>query len=142
MKAPSTILWTNQIMITQMSRRSALDLFEQLNCIDWIHFCYIRSAMEIAFLVPDSCRVMIRDGNSIRAEFIEDSVENDIEQCLFQLFSGNLAVVLDFLTLQDKHNIHTLLGNMKFISTRCKFFMHIQDRLRTEALGSRMFLSS
>jgi hypothetical protein len=98
--------------------------------------------MEIAFLVPDSCRVMIRDGNSIRAEFIEDSVENDIEQCLFQLFSGNLAVVLDFLTLQDKHNIHTLLGNMKFIFTRCKFFMHIQDRLRTQALGSRIFLSS
>jgi hypothetical protein len=39
---------------------------------------------------------------------------------LFQLFSDNFAVVLDFLILQDKHNIHTLLLNIKLICTRCE----------------------
>jgi hypothetical protein len=37
-----------------------------------------------------------------------------LERCLFQLFSDNLAVVLDFMILQDKHNMHTLL--LKFLS--------------------------
>jgi len=30
------------------------------------------------------------------------------------VFIGNLVVVLDFLILQDKHNIHTLSLNIKF----------------------------
>jgi hypothetical protein len=39
-----------------------------------------------------------------------------LEPRLFQLFSDNLAVVLDFLTLLDKHNIRTLSANLKLIS--------------------------
>jgi len=41
-----------------------------------------------------------------------------LELRLFQLFSDNLAVVLDFLILQDKHNISTLSLNIKLICTR------------------------
>jgi hypothetical protein len=38
------------------------------------------------------------------------------------LVSDNLAVVLDILMLQDKHNIHvcTLSLNIKLICTRCE----------------------
>jgi hypothetical protein len=45
-----------------------------------------------------------RNGNSIRA----DVTWTWLEPSLFHLFSGNFAGVLDFLILQDKHNIHTL----------------------------------
>jgi hypothetical protein len=38
----------------------------------------------------------------------------------FLLFSENLAVILDFLTLQDKHNLRTLLENIKFICSSCE----------------------
>jgi hypothetical protein len=31
---------------------------------------------------------------------------SDTIKCLFLLFSNNLAVILDLLTLQDKHNIY------------------------------------
>jgi hypothetical protein len=48
-----------------------------------------------------------------------------IRTMLFQLFSDNLAVVLDFLTLQDKHNIRTFLVNIKSIDGRT-------DRGKTE----------
>ena len=41
-----------------------------------------------------------------------------LERRLFQLFSDNLAVVLDLLILQDKHNIRTLSENVKLICTR------------------------
>jgi hypothetical protein len=36
-----------------------------------------------------------------------------LEQRLSQLFSGNLAVVFDFLILQDKHNIRTIVVKYK-----------------------------
>jgi hypothetical protein len=39
---------------------------------------------------------------------------------LFQLFSDTLAGVLEFLILQDKHNILTLSLNIKLICTHCK----------------------
>ena len=32
---------------------------------------------------------------------------------------GHYLACLDFLTLQDKHNIHTLSVNIKLIYTRC-----------------------
>ena len=37
---------------------------------------------------------------------------------LFLIFLDNLAVVLDFLTVQDKYNIHKLSANIKFLCTR------------------------
>jgi hypothetical protein len=40
-----------------------------------------------------------------------------LEWRLFMLFSENFEVILDFLTLQDKHNIRTLSVKAKFIST-------------------------
>ena len=55
-----------------------------------------------AFLVPDSCRATEGNGNSISGDITDDTVEKRLEQ---QLFLDNLAVVLDFLILQDKHNI-------------------------------------
>ena len=39
---------------------------------------------------------------------------------LSQLFSDNLAVVIDFLILQDEQNICTLSLNVKLIFTRCE----------------------
>jgi hypothetical protein len=33
---------------------------------------------------------------------------NRLERRMFQLIADNLAVVFDFLMLQDKHNIRTL----------------------------------
>jgi hypothetical protein len=55
-----------------------------------------------AFLVPASCRASRRNGNSISADM------RGRERSLILLFSDNLVVVLDCLTLQDKHSICTL----------------------------------
>jgi hypothetical protein len=66
-----------------------------------------------AFLVPDSCRVTERNGNSISIDVTEDTIETS----LWQLFSDNLAGVLDFLILQDKLNMCTLSLNIKLICT-------------------------
>jgi len=61
-------------------------------------------------MVPDSCRATKRNSNSISAD---DIIENELELCLVQLFSDNLAGVLDFLILEDKHNICTLSIKIK-----------------------------
>ena len=63
-----------------------------------------------AVLVPDSCRMNDKNGNSISADVIELTIENKNSQncacfCYFQL---KYTMALDFLTLQDKHNIHYL----------------------------------
>ena len=44
--------------------------------------------------------------------------KKQLERRLFLLFLDTLVVVLDFLTLQDKHNIRTLSDNIKFICNR------------------------
>ena len=43
-----------------------------------------------------------------------------LERRLFLPFSDNKAVVLRFLTMQDKYNISTLWESIKFICTRCE----------------------
>ena len=56
----------------------ALVLFEQSNCTDWLHFCYIHCTFtdqNIAFLVPGSCRATVRNGNCIRADLTEDTIK-------------------------------------------------------------------
>ena len=60
-----------------------------------------------AFLVSDSCRATVRNGNSISVDFTENTFENDEND-----LSDNLAVVFFFLTLQNKHNIRTLSVNI------------------------------
>ena len=56
--------------------------------------------------LSDSCGVTERNGNSISSDVTDETIKNDLERHLFQLFSDNLAGVLDFLILQDKHNIY------------------------------------
>ena len=55
-----------------------------------------------AFLVPDSCRAAERNGNSVSTVVIDDTITKRLERRLIQLFLDNLAVVLDFVILQDK----------------------------------------
>ena len=89
-----------------------LVILEQSNCIDWIYFCYIWSLTKNkAFLVPDLCRSMVRNGYNISADFKENTIKNDENKPLFVLFFDNLVVVFVILPLQDKQNIdniHTL----------------------------------
>ena len=59
-----------------------------------------------AFLVPDSGKQQI--------------VRNDNSISLFLIFSDNLALVVDFLTLQNKQNTCTLLVKIKCICTCCE----------------------
>ena len=44
------------------------------------------------------------------------------------LFLDNMAVIVGFLTLQDKHNIWTLSDNIKFICARYETGQKITDR--------------
>jgi hypothetical protein len=46
--------------------------------------------------------------NSVSADVVGDIIENDYELRLFLLFfPANMAIILDILTLHDKHNICT-----------------------------------
>jgi len=56
--------------------------------------------------------------NRIMADFTEDTNKKQREKNLFLLFLDNMAVVLGFLTLIEKHNMHTLFENIKFICSR------------------------
>ena len=71
-----------------------------------------------AFLAPDSCRATERNGNSISSDVTDDTIENNyfLERRLFQLFSENLAVVLDFLILLNKYNIQSSVKSIR----KCK----------------------
>ena len=82
-----------------------------------IGYCllYTVTDQDIAFLVPGSCRATIGNGNSIRVAFAESTIKKRLERRLFLLFLDNLGVVLEFLTLQVKHNIRTLSENVKLI---------------------------
>jgi hypothetical protein len=68
-----------------------------------------------AFLVPDSCRATVRNGFSIHVDVTDDTIENNLNEACFSYLFVNLAVVLDFLILQDKHNICTLSLNKSII---------------------------
>jgi hypothetical protein len=83
-----------------------------------------------AFLVPDSCRATEGNGNSISTDVTDDTIENDLNDALLQIFSDNLEVVLDFLTLQDKPNIRTLSLNIKLISTCCETAQRSSQKTR------------
>jgi hypothetical protein len=72
-----------------------------------------------AVMVPDSNRAIERNGSSISADFIEHHWKR-LERCFYQLFADNLAVVMEFFTLQDKDNICTLSVNILLICTGCE----------------------
>ena len=74
-----------------------------------------------AFLVPDSCRATERNRSNISTD-VTDYITSlkRLERRLFQLFSDNLAGVLDFFILHDKHNIRILSFNIKLIWARCE----------------------
>ena len=61
--------------------------FEQSNCIDWINF-YVVTDQDIVFLVLDSYgeMVKIKNSNSRRPGFIEDTINKWLEWGLYQLF--------------------------------------------------------
>jgi hypothetical protein len=82
-----------------------------------------------AFLVPDSCRATVRNGFSIHVDVTDDTIENNLNEACFSYLFVNLAVVLDFLILQDKHNICTLSLNIKLICTRCETGKKASQRL-------------
>jgi hypothetical protein len=44
---------------------------------------YTVTDQDIAFLVPDSCWAMVRNGNSISADFTEDTIKNNENNALF-----------------------------------------------------------
>ena len=73
-----------------------------------INFMLFSLGSNKAFLVPDTRRATERNSISISIDITEDTIEYD------------LAIVLDFLILQDKHNIHTRSLNIKLICTGCK----------------------
>jgi hypothetical protein len=71
---------------------------EQSNCTDWINFCYI-TVTDKRYrypVIPDSCRVMVSNGNSISADFTEHTIK---KQHLFLLFLDNLSVTLGFFDI-------------------------------------------
>ena len=62
----------------------------------------------------DSCRASERNNNSIYKRWRHRWYHwKRLERRLFQLFSENLAIVLDFLILQEKQNMHILSLNIK-----------------------------
>ena len=78
----------------------ALVLFERSNFIDWINvLLYMVTDKDIVFLVPDSCRMTVRNSNRISAKLHRGHHQKRLEQHLFLLIIDNLAVVLEFLTL-------------------------------------------
>jgi hypothetical protein len=52
--------------------------------------CNVRNS----FLVPDSCRAMVRNTNRISADFTEDTIKKLLERRLLPLFLEKLEVVL------------------------------------------------
>jgi hypothetical protein len=80
----------------------------------------------------------MRNGNSIRADFTKDTIKKRLELRLFLFFSDNLTVILEFLTLQDKHNLRTLSEYIKSILT-C---WETGQKSAPKACFSSFFLSS
>ena len=52
----------------------------------------------IDFLIPDSCRTTVRNGNSISADYTKGTTRLYV---LLHVFADNVKLVLDSLTLQE-----------------------------------------
>ena len=78
----------------------------------YILYCIICMLMfqDIVFLVPDLCRATPRNLQYKRGRL------KCLARCLFLIFLDNFAVVFfNYKTLQNKHNIRTLSGNIKTV---------------------------
>lgn len=71
-------------------------------------------------LLPDLNRANSKKQLQYNIDLKEDNFENNGKDASFCSFQKKLAVVMDFLTLQDKRNVCTLLVDIKLISNRCK----------------------
>ena len=85
----------------------ALDLFEQSHCTDWIIFVVYDHSPKYSF--SGTWFMLSNDRKLYQYKRDHDSWHhgNLLEWHLFLIFSGKVAV-LNFLALQDKHNIRTL----------------------------------
>ena len=71
--------------------------------------CYVVMDSIKTFLVPYTYRATIKNGDSISARGRDrENYWKQLKYFLSLLLSDNLAVVLDFLVLQDKHYIRKL----------------------------------
>ena len=82
----------------------ALVLFDQLNIANGWLFFVVRSLTKMYFFWYLFMLTMKCNSNNISADVTEDTTEKG-----FLLFLDNLAVVLGFLTLQDKYNTGTFM---------------------------------
>lgn len=71
-------------------------------------------------LLPDLNRANSKKQLQYNIDLKEDNFENNGKDASFCSFQKKLAVVMDFLTLQDKRNVCTLLVDIKLISNRCE----------------------
>ena len=77
---------------------------------------YTVTDRNIYFLIPDLCRATERNGNIISVNVIEDTIGTIKPTLVSAIFQTIVAVVLNSLTLQGKHNIRTLSYILLFIS--------------------------
>jgi hypothetical protein len=99
----------------------------------------------------DSCSATNRNGTSISAHVIDDTIKTIciLELRFFLLFSDDMIVVLDFVTFQDKNNIGTLSVKIKLNCTDCKagqksspqarFFLHVYKACTNKLHFCRQF---
>ena len=84
----------------------ALVLYEQSNCIDRIHICYMRSLTKILFFCYLICDERRRE--KVKVYSRTEHHWKQFSRRSFQLFSDDLTINLDFLTFHDKHNTRTV----------------------------------
>ena len=88
---------------------------------NWFYMKYIGKYLGVEILMTCECSIQITiswylilvEQTVINGNSIADMTENTIETKLFPVVFW--AVVLDILTLKDKHNISTLLVKISFI---------------------------
>jgi hypothetical protein len=84
-------------------------------------------------LVPDSCRVMARNGNSINADITEDTIENYYDAC-FSYFQTiwHLFWTFCYIKLQCKI-IHLYAYSSTYLVTREDFAPHSSKSYRLQS---------
>ena len=84
-------------------------------------------------MLPDSCKATVRNGNSIRYDFTEDS-QKRLERRLFLFLLDNLTDILVFLTFQVNHNVKQMLAvhpvskarsNKLYIFRQCTYIVYL-----------------
>ena len=81
---------------------------------------YLSSRQNNNLLVAESCRVNDKKMETVKRWRDRGHPKNYCNYACSCSFLQMLAVVSDFLTMQDKFNICTMLVKIKLISTHCK----------------------